>query len=88
MSKITETKLIKAMNKYLKFCQLNVLFKTTNKFKNHFRFNDLIPETLQSNRVYQFSCGNCTPSYIGKTYTHMKVRVSEHQGVSPRKGNF
>ena len=25
-------------------------------------------------------------SYIGKTYRHSKVRVSEHQGVSPRTG--
>ena len=32
------------------------------------------------------SCGSCTASYIGKTYRHFKVRVSEHQGVSPRTG--
>ena len=25
-------------------------------------------------------------SYIGKTYRHSKVRVSEHQGVFPRTG--
>ena len=24
--------------------------------------------------------------YYGKTYRHMKVRISEHQGVSPRTG--
>ena len=38
------------------------------------------------NRVYNFSCSCCTASHIGKTYKHMKVRVSEHQGVSPRTG--
>ena len=27
----------------------------------------------------------CTPSYIGKTYRHFKVRVSEDQGVFPGK---
>ena len=72
------------MNKNSKFCQLKVLFKTTNKSNNCFRFKDLIPKILGYNRVYQFSCGSCTASYIGKTYTHMKVLVSENQAVSPR----
>ena len=31
-------------------------------------------------------CRSCNASYIGKTYRHMKVRVSEHQGVSPQAG--
>ena len=53
---------------------------------NYFRFKDCVPETLQSNFVYKFKCGSCTASYYGKTYRHMKVRISEHQGVSPRTG--
>ena len=53
---------------------------------NYFRFKDCIPETLQSNFVYKFKCGSCTASYYGKTSRHMKVRISEHQGVSPRTG--
>ena len=55
-----------------------VLFKTTNKFKNYFRVKDLVPETLRSI--------SCTASCVGKTDRHMKVRVSEHQGVSTRTG--
>ena len=31
-------------------------------------------------------CGSCKAWYIGKTSRHMKVRVSEHQGVSPPTG--
>ena len=31
-------------------------------------------------------CGSCTASYYGEIYRHMKVRISEHQGVSPRTG--
>ena len=46
-----KTKLTKAVNKNLKFCQLKVLFKTTNKHKNYFPFTDLVPETLCSNQV-------------------------------------
>ena len=34
----------------------------------------------------KFKCGSCNASYIGKTFRHMKVRVSEHRGVSPRTG--
>ena len=61
-----------------------VLFKTKNKFKNYFRVKDLVPETLRSNRFYKFKCGSCKASCVGKTDRHMKVRVSEHQGVSTR----
>ena len=63
---------------------MRVIFQTNNRLRNYFRFKDSVHETLQSNLIYKFSCGNCTASYIGKTYRHLKVRVSEHQGVSPR----
>ena len=33
-----------------------------------------------------FTCGSCNASYIAKTFRHMKIRVSERQGVSPRAG--
>ena len=59
------------------------LTKTMNK---HFRFKDSVHETLRSNLIYKFSCGSCTVSHIGKTYRLFKVRVLEHQGVSPRTG--
>ena len=51
---------------------------------NYFRFKDFDPETIPSSLIYKFSCGSCTASYIGKTYRHFKVRVSEHQGAFPR----
>ena len=49
-------------------------------------FKDRIPEALQSNFVYKFKCESCIASCYGKTYRHVKVRVSEHQGMSPRTG--
>ena len=63
---------------------MRVIFQTNNRLENYFRFKDSVPETLRSNLIDKFSCGSCTTSYIGKTYRHFKVRVSEHQGVSPR----
>ena len=86
MSQIVKTKLTKIMSKHMKFCKLRVIFQTNNRLKNYFRFKDFVPEALRSSLIYTFSCGSCTASYIGKTYRHFKVRVSEHQGVSPRTG--
>ena len=70
----------------MKFRKLQTIFQTGNKLKNYFRFKDRVPETLESNFVYKFKCGNCTASYYGKTYRHMKVRAVEHQGVCPITG--
>ena len=88
ISYITKTQLNKTLSRYLKFCKLRVIFKTNNRFSNYFRFKDKIPESLRSCQIYKFSCGSCNASYIGKTFRHMKVRVSEHQGVSPRTGKI
>ena len=82
----SKKRLNRCISKRLKFCKLQIIFQTSNRLKNYFRFKDRVPETLQSNFVYKFKCGSCTASYYGKTYRHMKVRVSEHQGVSPRTG--
>ena len=84
MSQIVKTKLTKTMSKHMS--KLRVIFQTNNRLKNYFRFKDFVPEALRSSLIYKFSCGSCTASYIGKTYRHFKVRVSEHQGVSPRTG--
>ena len=86
ISSITKKRLNRCISKRLKFCKLQIVFQTSNRLKNYFRFKDRVPETLQSNFVYKFKCGSCTASYYGKTYRHMKVQVSEHQGVSPRTG--
>ena len=69
----------------MKFCKLRVIFQT-NRLRNYFYFKDSVHETLRLNLIYKFSCGSCTACYIGKTYRHFKVRVSEHQGVPPRTG--
>ena len=53
-----------------------------------FNFKDVLPEPLRSCQIYKFTCGSCSASYTGKTFRHLKVRVSEHQGVSPRTGKI
>ena len=86
ISSITKKRLNRCISKRLKFCRLKIIFQTGNRLKNYSRFKDRVPETLQSNFVYKFKCGSCKASYYGKTYRHMKVRVSEFQDVSPRTG--
>ena len=86
ISSITKKILNRYISKRLKFCKLKIIFQTGNGLKNYYRFKDRVPETLQSNFGYKFKCGSYTASYCGKTYKHMKVRVSEHHGVSPRTG--
>ena len=86
MSQIVKTRLTKTLNKHMKICKLRGIFQINNRLRNYFHFKDSVHETLRSNLIYKFSCGSCTSSYICKTYRHFKVRVSEHQGVSPRTG--
>ena len=85
-SSITKKQLGKSLSQNLKLCKLRVIFKTTNRLKNYFRFKDVVPKPLKSCQIYKYTCGGCNASYIGKTFRHLKVRVSEHQGVSPRTG--
>ena len=84
ISSVTKKRLNRSISKRLKFCKLRIIFQTGDRLKNYFRFKDRVPETLQSNFVCKFKCGSCTTSYYGKTSRHMKVRISENQGVSPR----
>ena len=49
-------------------------------------FKDIVPEPPRSCQIYSFTCGSCNASYIGKSFRHMKVRVSGHHGTSSRTG--
>ena len=86
MSALVKSGLVRSLHKRLPFCKVKIVFRTSNRLTNYFSFKDVVPEPLRSCQIYNFRCGSCNASYIGKTFRHMKVRVSEHQGVSPRTG--
>ena len=93
MSALVKSGLVRSFHKRLPFCKVKIVFKTSNRLKNYFSFKDVVPEPLRSCQIYYFTCGSCNASYVGKTFRYMKVRVSEHEGVSPRtskhlKGNL
>ena len=54
--------------------KLNVLFKSSFRMSNAFRFKDQIPKYLNSMLLYKFTCNICNSVYIGKTKRHYLVR--------------
>ena len=88
MSALVNSGLARSLHKRLPFCKVRVVFKTSTRLRNYFSLKDVVPEPFRSCQIYNFTCGSCNSSYNGKTYRHMKFRVSEHQGVSPRTGKY
>ena len=37
---------------------------------------------MKSLVLYKFKCSDCNITYIGKTYRHFQIRLSEHLGIS------
>ena len=77
------TRLQKSINSNISFCKIKIIFKSSTRLANFFRFKDKIPLCLRSNIVYKFTCGRCNATYYGETCCHFKVRVGEHSGISP-----
>ncbi|XP_057305452.1 uncharacterized protein LOC130642384 [Hydractinia symbiolongicarpus] len=82
----TRTKLEKLFKSTLHCCKLSVVFRTHTRLSNFFRFKDLLPKELKSGVIYKYKCSGCNATYIGETSRHLKVRASEHLGVSPLTG--
>ena len=79
------TRLQKSINSNISFCKIKIIFKSSKRLANFFRFKDKIPLCLRSNIVYKFTCGRCNSTYHGETCRHFNVRVGEHSGISPLK---
>ena len=86
LSLTIRTRLQNSINRYLPFCKIKVIFKSTTRLSNFFRFKDKVPFNLRSNVVYKFSCGRCNTTYYGETCRHLNIRVGEHSGVPPLTG--
>ena len=62
--------------------KLNVVFRSSNRIRNAFRFKNRIPEYMNSKVIYKFKCNICNDVYIGETKRHFLVREYEHLGKS------
>ena len=61
---------------------LNVVFKSSVRMCNAFRFKDQIRKCLNSMLLYKFTYSTCNSVYIGETKRHYLVRQFEHLGLS------
>ena len=77
------TRLQKRINSNISFCKIKVIFKSSIRLANFFRFKDKIPLRLRSNIVCKFTCGRFSATYYGETCRHSKDRVGEHSSISP-----
>ena len=67
LSLALRTRLQNSINKNLPFCKIKVIFMSTTRLSNFFRFKDKVRFNLRSNVVYKFLCGRCNATYYGKT---------------------
>ena len=54
--------------KCLPFCKFKIVLKTSNRLTNYFDFKNIVCEPLHSSQIFNFTCGSCNASYIGKTF--------------------
>ena len=66
---------------------MHLIFRSSRTIGSFFQFKDKLPAMLRSQVIYKYQCGQCPSTYIGKTWRQLKVRVSEHKGISFRTGN-
>ena len=62
--------------------KLNVVFKSSVRMSNAFRFKDQTPKCLNSMLLYKFTCDTCNSVYTGKTKRNCLVHQFEHLGLS------
>ena len=62
--------------------KLNVVFRSSNRIRNAFRFKDQIPKYMNSKKIYKLQCNICSDVYIGETKRHFLVREYGHLGKS------
>ena len=64
------------------------IFSNSNSIGSLFRFKDRLTDHLCSEVVYSFQCSDCGIRYVGSTHRNLKIRISEHKGMSFRTGRM
>ena len=77
LAKKQRTNIFRSCRKDIK---LNIVFKTSNRLRNTFRFKYQLPKYINSKVLYKYKCDICNNVYIGKTKRHLIVRQYEHLG--------
>ena len=74
-------RLRRTIEKNISFCKLNVVFRSTCRLGNLFKFKDSLEKKILSEIVYRYTCSNCKVIYYGKTFRYFFTRASEHMGT-------
>ena len=61
--------------------ELKLIFRTSLRVGNLFKYKDIIPKRFKAYVVYRVQCTDCDAHYIGKTKRHMETRLKEHLNV-------
>ena len=63
---------------------VRTVFVNNYSIGSFFKTKDRIPISLCSSVIYNYTCGGCNASYIGKTTRNLSIRICEHKGLSYR----
>ena len=85
-NKKLEREVLDLMQRFYPQLKVILIFKNNFTIGRFFNYKDRIPTPMQSNIVYQYTCGACAATYCGETSRHLSTRIAEHKGVSPRTG--
>ena len=76
------TSLQKSISSNISFCKIKIIFKSSRRLANFFRFIDKMPSCLRSNTVYTFGCGRCNATYYGETCHHFNEQTVQIKKIS------
>ena len=85
-SYVMKRKLSQLFKKYYPQINLRIVMTNNNTIGKLFKFKDVLPTSLCSRIVYEYSCGDCGATYVGKSQRHLHTRIAEHKGLSVRTG--
>jgi len=73
---------LKSINKFVSCVNIVLISRNSCDISSFFPYKDKEDHMLNSKVVYKISCGQCSASYIGKTYRHLAERLLEHNITS------
>ena len=69
------TSLQRSISNNISFCKIKIIFKSSTRLGNCFRFKDKIPLYLRSNIVYKFTCARCNAFYYDQPVSFDDFKV-------------
>ena len=81
-SYMLRNKLSTLLKSYFPQCNIRFILCNRKSIGSIFPVKESLPARLCSNIIYQFTCENCSSSYVGSSTRTLHERVSEHLGKS------